>query len=127
MSDEYEVGYGKPPKHTRFKPGRSGNPKGRPKASKSIRKETAEELAERITIKEGGQRVTLSKQRLVVKALFNKAAKGDVRAINALVALATDASGATNDEPEVLGANDAAILEAFIQRHNDDGGGDGEG
>ncbi len=31
MSSEYEVGYGKPPKHSRFKPGQSGNPNGRPK------------------------------------------------------------------------------------------------
>jgi hypothetical protein len=36
-SGDYEVGYGKPPKHTRFKPGQSGNPKGRPKASKDFR------------------------------------------------------------------------------------------
>ncbi len=27
----YKVGYKKPPKHTQFKPGQSGNPKGRPK------------------------------------------------------------------------------------------------
>jgi hypothetical protein len=31
----YKVGYGKPPKHTRFEPGRSGNPKGRPKGAKA--------------------------------------------------------------------------------------------
>ncbi|MEL7042966.1 MAG: DUF5681 domain-containing protein [Pseudomonadota bacterium] len=35
MSSEYEVGYGKPPKHTRFKKGESGNPNGRPKSYKS--------------------------------------------------------------------------------------------
>ncbi len=31
----YTVGYGKPPKHTRFDPGRSGNPNGRPKGAKA--------------------------------------------------------------------------------------------
>lgn len=127
MSDDYEVGYGKPPKHTRFKPGQSGNPKGRPKASKSFREEMAEELAERITIKERGREVTLSKRRLMVKALFNKAAKGDVRAANAVLALTTDASGETNDEPETLDADDLAILEALLKWRGDAGGDDGEG
>ena len=35
-TDAYEVGYGKPPRHTRFPKGRSGNPKGRPPRSKNI-------------------------------------------------------------------------------------------
>ena len=33
---DYEVGYGKPPRHTRFQPGRSGNPRGRPSGSKNL-------------------------------------------------------------------------------------------
>lgn len=33
MSNDYEVGYGRPPKEGRFKPGRSGNPSGRPRRS----------------------------------------------------------------------------------------------
>src|SRR5205823_6157875 len=32
---EYQVGYRKPPQHSRFKNGQSGNPKGRPKRSES--------------------------------------------------------------------------------------------
>lgn len=30
------VGYGRPPAHTRFKPGQSGNPKGRPSGKKAM-------------------------------------------------------------------------------------------
>ena len=33
---DYAVGYGKPPKHTRFKKGRSGNPRGRPRGAKNL-------------------------------------------------------------------------------------------
>lgn len=39
MRDEdYEVGYRKPPKHTQFQPGQSGNRNGRPKANKTDKK-----------------------------------------------------------------------------------------
>ena len=37
MKDDYKVGYGKPPKASRFKPGTSGNPGGRPKGSGSAK------------------------------------------------------------------------------------------
>jgi hypothetical protein len=36
-SGDYQVGYGKPPKHTQFKPGKSGNPQGRPKGTKNLK------------------------------------------------------------------------------------------
>jgi len=40
MSDqdgsEYSIGFKKPPKHARFKPGQSGNPKGRPKKTDTM-------------------------------------------------------------------------------------------
>ena len=57
MSDEYEVGHGKPPKHTQFKPGESGNPKGRPKGTKNLATDLSEELAEMIVVNEGGRQL----------------------------------------------------------------------
>lgn len=53
MTDEYEVGYRKPPRHTRFRKGQSGNPKGRPKGAKNLKTELEEELQEKIVVREG--------------------------------------------------------------------------
>ena len=80
-SSEYQVGYGKPPRHSRFKKGKSGNPRGRPKRSESFARLAQRTLNERIAIKENGERRVISKLEAVLKQLINKAASGDARAI----------------------------------------------
>ena len=87
MSKDYNVGYKKPPKHTQFQPGQSGNPNGRPKGTKNLRTDLEEELQTEITITEGGQPLTISKQRALVMSLLAKAIKGDVRSANTLIKL----------------------------------------
>ncbi len=75
-SPDYEVGYGKPPEHTRFKPGQSGNPRGRPKGTKNLKTDLIEELSEKIVVREGDQSQKVSKQRAVVKTLVDAHAPG---------------------------------------------------
>jgi hypothetical protein len=53
---DYDVGYRKPPREHQFKPGQSGNPKGRPRGSKSFTTLLVEELGTKITIQENGVR-----------------------------------------------------------------------
>ena len=118
MSDDYEVGYGKPPKHTRFKPGESGNPKGRPKGTKNLATDLSEELAEKIVVNEGGKQLKISKQRAMIKSLLAKALKGDTRAATVLLKLLIDAEQATtkNAVVESLSEDDQAILARFAER-----------
>jgi hypothetical protein len=86
----YEVGYGKPPQATRFKPGTSGNPKGRPRGSRKRRpadgvmeklKALALEEAYRpIKIKDGDALVELPTIQAAVRNVTLSAAKGNQRA-----------------------------------------------
>lgn len=78
------VGYKKPPQHTRFKKGRSGNPKGRPKGTPNFATALEQALSEQVIVNEGGQRYTLSKLEAAVKQLVNRAAQGDPRATQQL-------------------------------------------
>ena len=73
---EYEVGYRKPPRHTQFKKGQSGNPRGRPKGSKNFDSMVAHELSEEMDIRENGRLKRMSKLRLSAKQVANGAAAG---------------------------------------------------
>ena len=84
---DYQVGYGKPPRHSRFRKGQSGNPKGRPKASESFGRLARRTFNERITIRENGERRTITKLQAALKQLANKAAAGDPRAIRDVLKL----------------------------------------
>jgi hypothetical protein len=114
-NDTNSVGYKKPPKHSQFKPGQSGNPKGRPKGTKNLATDLEEELKEIILVTEGGKQRETTKQRAMVKSLFAKALKGDVRAIGVLLKQIADLeqSASTRTEPGTLSEDDNAILNDF--------------
>ncbi len=71
------TGYGRPPAEHRFRPGRSGNPKGRPRGDTSFRRLLERELAEPVPVKEGGRRRTLSRRSVIVKRLVSEAMAGN--------------------------------------------------
>jgi hypothetical protein len=84
-SDPYEVGYGRPPKDKQFKPGKSGNPKGRPKAPPKFEDLLAKEANKPITVTIDGQKKTLTQAEVVIKALVQKAMKGDLAAAKLVI------------------------------------------
>lgn len=83
---EYEVGYGKPPKETRFKRGQSGNPNGRPKGAKTgppdhdrLAAILLEEAYREVPLREGEREIRVPMVVAVVRALLVKGARGTAR------------------------------------------------
>lgn len=111
----YKIGYGKPPKHKRFKRGKSGNPKGRPKGSRNLKTDLEEELKRQVVIREDGKAKQVSKQRATVMSLFNKAMQGEPRAIRILFDLIRqlDEENATDIEAGTLSQDDLEILKDY--------------
>lgn len=118
MARDYKVGYGKPPRHTRFRKGRSGNPKGRPKHTRNLRSDLVEELRESILVREGNRERHISKQRAMLKSLTARAIKGDPRAANIILNMIMRVleREAPLDSTGDLDAADRAILERFYMR-----------
>jgi hypothetical protein len=111
------AGYKHPPRHSRFRPGQSGNPAGRPKNARNFQSELLEELREEVAIRENGRERTISKQRAVVKALVAAAMTGDMRAINVLASISGRSLGGQTDDVDAAPADDDIdIVEEFVAR-----------
>jgi hypothetical protein len=112
------VGYGRPPRQHQFRPGQSGNPKGRPKGSKSAQAILREILTRKIPARLGGKVVRMS----ICEAIFTKIAedalKGDPKAAGFLM------NRFDMNEPENLqqaidlgAAERHEIIDSFLQSY----------
>jgi Family of unknown function (DUF5681) len=112
---DYVVGYCRPPLHSRFQPGRSGNPAGRRKGVRNLMTDVKRTLGTPVKVKEGGRTRTKSTQEGALMVLREKALRGDARALDRLLELAFRFN---NDAAEIgpaqaLSADDQAILAAY--------------
>ena len=119
--EDYDVGYGRPPRHTQWKPGQSGNPKGRPKRIKDFEKLFELELDQRIQITDRGEPCTLSKRELVVKKLINDALQGDRSAMKLVVSLMQRSPSVEGFEPDP--ADREALFALFERAGREDAAG----
>jgi hypothetical protein len=112
-----EVGFGKPPKETRFHKGQSGNPKGRPKGKPNLATALERALQEEVIINENGTRVKVTKLEAACKQLVNKAASGDLAAVKLLTALARSAEEQAEMQPGSEPAEaDHRVLQTLLRR-----------
>ena len=118
MPPDYEVGYRKPPRHTRFNKGQSGNPKGRPGGAKNLSTLLSEALNEPVIVAENGGRRTISKRQAIIKQLVNQSAKGDWRATKLLLDIQLDIEH--RSEPQTaessFGSADDKVIEQLKAR-----------
>ncbi len=84
--DDYEIGYGKPPKRNQFKRGQSGNPKGRPKSQKSIKEIFDEIFCKKKWKTSNG--VEATGMEVAMFKLFERVNKGDMAAIRVVMSMA---------------------------------------
>jgi hypothetical protein len=114
--EDYEVGRGKPPLHTRFKPGQSGNPKGRPKGVRNFQTDVQATLNAPVKVTRQGKRRKLSTQEAALLRLREKALGGDARALDRLLGLAQAYNNEELTAAAGLSAGDAMLLEIYKAR-----------
>jgi Family of unknown function (DUF5681) len=123
---DYEVGYGKPPLHTRFQKGQSGNPKGRPRGQKNLSSLLNEVLNGWVIVVENGRRKRITKREAIITQLVNKSAAADLKATQMVVALLQEVEAQADDavEQTALTEADHQIIERIRERLRTENGGD---
>jgi hypothetical protein len=77
--DDHIARYQRPPRKGQFKPGQSGNPRGRPKGSKNIRTYVSEHLNKKISIIEGGKTRKVPRAEAIAIQLATRPAKASLK------------------------------------------------
>lgn len=112
-----DTGYGRPPVHSRFKKGQSGNPSGRPKAAPSFESDLLRELRKPHSFQEDGEVKTETKQSALLQSLFAAALSNDMRALNMLLTLMrhydVDRDAPGSEEP---GIEDLDAMQTYIDK-----------
>jgi hypothetical protein len=119
MTAKSEVGYGKPPREHQFKPGQSGNPRGRPKGARGFKADVEQALSAKVVVTEDGikRRITVVAAALL-RLIQNAVKKGDLRAFEMLLTLARQQDAGAPQSTPVLSPNDEALLADFVRRNN---------
>jgi len=111
----HSVGYGRPPKHSRFRPGQSGNPRGRPRGAKSVPDIVRKILAQKVTITENGRTRRVPRLEAILLRAAGEASRGEPRALRLLLQLGDRYAEVAPAEAErETMASDLAILRRYL-------------
>ena len=116
---DYEVGYRKPPGHTRFTKGRSGNPRGRSPGAKNLKTLLSEALNACVIVSDNGGSRKITKREAIITQLVNRSATADWRAIKILLDLVRDIERQTepaSPETSAFSEADEKVIEQLRAR-----------
>ena len=113
---DYDVGRGKPPKQTQFKPGQSGNPGGRRKGSLNLRTVLSAVMESEIELVENGRRRKVPLVEALLKRQAQEALRGQIRALDSLLDRYERYSGQADERDEELPEEDRQVLEEARRR-----------
>jgi hypothetical protein len=105
----YDIGYKKPPQHSQFKAGQSGNPKGRPKGAKGLTTLLEKAMKETVTVQKNGRSLKASKLEVAVTHMANKAVQGDHRAFQYLVPLLREMEAKAEGQKKEMALTEADL------------------
>ena len=111
------VGYKNPPEHSQFKPGQSGNPRGRPKGSRNTATMLNEILREKVTVNQGGRRVRMSRLEVMIRTSVRKAVQGDSRAYGNITRWADYCGLVGIDDPPVERASGGVVRVSELENY----------
>lgn len=115
------VGYSRPPPQHQFRPGQSGNPRGRPRGAKNESTILRETMTRKIANRSEGGRRKISVLEGIILRIADSSLKGDIKSATFL--LNRYAAMVSGDlQPEDLGGEDREVLRAFARRLKDNGG-----
>jgi Family of unknown function (DUF5681) len=121
---DYVVGYGKPPLHTRFRKGRSGNPSGRPRGRKNMSTLLSDALNGLVIVVDNGRRKKITKREAIVTQLVNKSASADLKATQIVLSMLRDVESQADGsaDPAVFTEADHQIIRRIQARLRSENG-----
>ena len=99
LPGQYDVGYGRPPLHSRFQPGQSGNPAGRQKGQPTPNEIFMKEAARLVKIKRGDTVESITKHEAIIRRLYQSAMEGDIAAARLLLSWLAQSAPDRSDGP----------------------------
>ena len=121
QGDDFQVGYGKPPRQERFQKGQSGNRKGRPKGSKNSATILKKALLATVPAREDGRQRNVTKLEAIIKRLVGNAVRGDYRSIALLLDRMSGLDLSESMEPRTVTSKELdemyrRLYESFIRK-----------
>jgi hypothetical protein len=110
--NNYAVGKGRPPEWSRWKPGQSGNPKGRPKGSKNMMTILNDALNQTLEIQDRGRIRKITAREGVARRMVNEALRGNLRAAAFLLAKEPEIERSVRTTPTIT--RDMSVQEAAV-------------